>query len=135
MINSAAIQERGLKATPQRLLILKHIEKAGHISIENLFDAVRREFPSISLATVYKNIDTLLDTDLIREVGIVRGKHVFEIAKEDHIHFICRKCGAITDIRPRKDILPESLTGPLPGDKEIVELNIYGLCDFCKNKK
>ncbi|NOZ12513.1 MAG: transcriptional repressor [Acidobacteria bacterium] len=134
MINSTAIQACGLKATPQRLLILKHIEKAGHISIEQLFDAVQREFPSISLATVYKNIDALLAAGLIREVGIVRGKHVFEIAKEDHIHFICKRCGTVTDIRPRKEILPESLTGPLPGEKEMVELNIYGICNSCKNE-
>jgi len=133
-INSSTIQAHGLKATPQRLLILKHIKKAGHISIEQLFEAVRREFPSISLATVYKNIDALLSTGLIREVGIVGGKHVFELAKGDHMHFICKECGSIIDIPQKGEILPESLMEKLPGEIKKVELNIYGICNSCKNK-
>jgi len=132
-ITSTDIQQHGLKATPQRLLMIKHIEKAGHISIEKLFEAVRGEFPSISLATVYKNIDALLSTGLIREVGIVGGKHVFELARGDHIHFICKKCGAIMDIQPKENILPEAVATNLPGKMEEVELNIYGICDSCRN--
>ncbi len=132
--NSEKIRAQGLKATPQRLLILNQIEKSGHISIEKLFETTREKFPSISLATVYKNIDALRKAGLIREVGIVGGKHVFELAKGDHIHFICKKCGTITDIQTGEKMLPPDVPGRLPGTKEIIELNIYGICNRCQKQ-
>ena len=132
-ITSIDIQQHGLKATPQRLLILKHIEKSGHISIEKLFEAAHSEFPSISLATVYKNIDALLSTGLIREVGITGGKHVFEVAKGNHIHFICKNCGSVTDIQQPEKLVPDKVMKYLPGKAETIELNIYGICENCQN--
>ncbi|NOY22539.1 MAG: transcriptional repressor [Acidobacteria bacterium] len=132
-ITSADIQQHGLKATPQRLLMLKHIKKNKHISIEKLFKAVSAEFPSISLATVYKNIDALLSTGLIREVSIVGGKHVFEVAKGNHIHFVCTNCGNIVDILQPEKLVSDKVMKRLPGKAEAIELNIYGICDSCRH--
>jgi Fur family peroxide stress response transcriptional regulator len=50
------LQKSKLKATPQRVAILKSIEKLGHASIEEIYEDIKENFPSISLATIYKNI-------------------------------------------------------------------------------
>ena len=59
----------GLKATPQRLCILKVLDRHEHPSIEALYEGIKEDYPSISLATVYKNLNTLLDEGVVVEVN------------------------------------------------------------------
>ena len=49
----AILRKKHLKSTPQRVAILRQIQESGHISIEELYERIRKLHPSISLATVY----------------------------------------------------------------------------------
>lgn len=53
------LKKYDLKATPQRLCVLKILKRHEHPNIDELYAEIKREYPSISLATVYKNINTL----------------------------------------------------------------------------
>src|SRR3989339_1316510 len=92
------LKSHQLKATPQRLAIIQLMHQAGHISIDELYQKIREKFSSISLATLYKNVNTMLDVTLIREIKIAGQKTKYEIEKEAHAHIMCKSCGELKDI-------------------------------------
>ena len=55
------LKENDLKATFQRINILDVIDKHGHMSVENIYDEIIKVHPSISLATIYKNIILMVE--------------------------------------------------------------------------
>jgi len=118
-----------LKATPQRLAILKELQKKGHASIEELYEDIKVENPSISLATIYKNITSLQQENIISEV-CNHQKPKYEIKKEPHAHFICKKCGNIEDIELDSEI-DNKIEKLYPNSQK--ELYIYGICSRCKS--
>ena len=87
-----------IKVTPQRLCIVDEMNGHIHMSIEELYDAIRKKFPSISLATVYKNINAMMEQDFILEVKVPGQKSKYELAKQPHSHVVCQKCGKVEDI-------------------------------------
>ena len=95
----------GLKATPQRLCILKVLAHHEHPSIEKLYEDIKKDYPSISLATVYKNLNTLLDEGVVVEVNAPNQKSRFDIYEKPHIHVVCEKCGSIEDLGMDDDTL------------------------------
>jgi len=122
------LEESKLKVTPQRLAILKELEKKGHASIEEVYEKIKTSFPSISLATIYKNINALKEEDIICEVCL-HQKPKYELKKEPHAHFICKNCGKVVDI-PFSNNLREEIEKSYPDAKK--ELYIYGICEECK---
>jgi len=125
------LEESTLKITPQRLAILKELGKKGHASIEEIYENIIEFFPSISLATIYKNITALKDENIISEICI-HEKPKFEITKEPHAHFICKKCGKVEDV-PLSDLIKEEIEKQYPDSKK--ELYIYGICKACKDNE
>jgi len=123
------LEESNLKTTPQRLAILKELDKKGHASIEEIYEDIKDMFPSISLATIYKNINALKEENVISEVCL-HQKPKFEINKEPHAHFICKKCGMIEDV-PFEEIINKEIEKKYPHSQK--ELYIYGICKKCQN--
>lgn len=92
------LKEHDLKATPQRICVLKILKKHEHPNIDELYAQVKAEYPSISLATVYKNLSALEKQGLVVEVNVPNQKAYYDIYEEPHIHIICSKCGYIQDL-------------------------------------
>ncbi len=92
------LRQHNLKATPQRLEITNALYQAGHISIEKLYDIMLKKFSSISLATIYKNINLMVEASFIQEVKVPNAKSVYELTKDTHSHIVCSSCGEITDV-------------------------------------
>lgn len=94
----STLQSHKLKVTPQRLEIVDILCKNGHINIDDLYKSLQSKFPSLSLATVYKNINTMCEKLFLSEVKIPNIKNVYELTKDEHSHVVCSKCNAIMDI-------------------------------------
>lgn len=94
-----------LKATPQRLCILRILTRHEHPTIEKLYEDIKKDYPSISLATVYKNLNSLLDYGIAVEINTPNQKARFDIYEKPHIHIVCEKCGSIVDVGMDDDIL------------------------------
>ncbi|HED6147789.1 TPA: peroxide-responsive transcriptional repressor PerR, partial [Campylobacter coli] len=92
------LKKHELKATPQRLCVLKILKRHEHPNIEELYEEIKKEYPSISLATVYKNLNTLQEQGLVVEINVANQKTCYDIYEERHIHIICSKCGNIEDM-------------------------------------
>ncbi|MCR8699605.1 transcriptional repressor [Campylobacter ureolyticus] len=130
------LKDIGLKATPQRLCILKTLAKHTHPTIDELYDEIKKDYPSISLATVYKNLGTLLDCGLVTEVLRPNLKSKFDIKEKPHIHIVCKKCGYVkdcdcetSDLKNYHKILEKNT------NTKIDDLNITAFVDECQNCK
>lgn len=128
------LKEYNLKVTPQRLALLELIEQYGHISIDELYELLIKDFPSLSLATIYKNIIIMQDSGLLKEIKVNDKKSKYELKKCEHIHFICNCCGKIEDKYPNDEIkkLFNAISTNSNFNYNEYSLNLYGTCESCK---
>ncbi len=128
-------RDSGLKLTPQRLAILEYLDgNKEHPSAEDVYKAVSKKFPTMSLATVYNTLMTLKQRGLVKELTMDPLRMRFDPQPTPHHHLICMNCRKIVDIHTRLKInLPEMEQEGF----EIVgnHIEFYGLCPKCKNKK
>jgi Fur family ferric uptake transcriptional regulator/Fur family peroxide stress response transcriptional regulator len=128
------LKNKELKATFQRMSILEVINRAGHMSVEAIFAEVSKVHPSLSLATVYKNIVLMVEKGVLVEVPITGKKSKYELAKEDHIHLVCTECGEVED-RPKlqeADRVLHTLTDEESFALHKQQINLYGVCRACQ---
>jgi Fur family peroxide stress response transcriptional regulator len=129
------LKEYHLKATPQRIYMIEEIEKKGHIDIDTLYESLKNIFPYISLATVYKNINSMTNNGFLTEVKIPKLKTRYEISKENHAHLLCKKCGELMDI----DINSKTITNKAERESgykiEKTLITFEGICPKCQKEE
>ena len=101
--NCASLAKRltdsGLRPTPQREVVFKIIlEKRDHPTADEIYARVKAELPSISLATVYNCLETLVSCGLIRQVNLERGATRYCPNLHEHAHFHDEATGQIHDV-------------------------------------
>ncbi len=118
----------------QRELILKVLrENVIHPTADQIYTLIRAEMPSVSLATVYRNLNLLAENGIIRRISGLDGSVHFDHNMEKHYHFICTKCNKVYDIP--HDIAPEladkaaAATGL---EVSSCEITFKGTCHNCK---
>ncbi len=135
MNHTYLLKHHQLKATPQRIAIIELMHQAGHITIDELYQAIRQKFSSISLATLYKNVHTMLEVSLIREVKIAGQKTKYEIEKESHAHLVCKECGALHDIDFDPNAILANIVHNTHYQTNEISIVISGVCPECIQKK
>ena len=134
---TALLKEAGLKATFQRMSILEEIERYGHLSVDEIYEKVVMGYPSLSLATVYKNIILMVEKGVLAEVPIIGRKSKYEIVKEDHIHLVCTECGEVIDHDCTQ--MAEQMYQQLSQESAFAlnrrQVNLYGVCSHCQQKQ
>jgi Fur family peroxide stress response transcriptional regulator len=127
-------REHNLAATHQRRIIFHAVTVApGHYSPEQIYDAVREEIPSISLATVYKNLKTFVEAGILREVSPHHGTLRVDPNLEPHHHLVCRKCKSITDIDAKFLDPVRVRRAPAGFNIEQFSVDILGVCSKCSS--
>jgi len=126
------LKEAGLKATPQRILILDLILKHGHIDIEGLYEKMKNIVPSISIATIYKNLKILEEKGLVREVSISSFKNLYELSNLPHIHIVCEKCKSISDFFINEAELKEYFKNLTKTEVSRISVTLFAKCEKCK---
>lgn len=139
------LKEKGLKVTHQRLLVLSVLEQNSgrHMTAEDVYDLVSRDYPDIGLATVYRTLQLLHEMQLADRISLDDGCVRYEIghlfageSKHNHHHLICRKCGAVIpfgdDLLDDLEQHIEKATGFHVLDHE---LKFYGICKQCLGKE
>lgn len=129
----ASCRASGDKVTPQRLGVYRTIlASASHPGPEDVFNALRGEMPTLSLATVYKSLDFLEGRGLVRRIAVVGETRRYDGNLARHSHVVCRECGGIADVdevRVRGDALaPTALGGFFAED---LAVQIIGVCRRC----
>lgn len=94
-----ALEEAGWRYTRQRAAVLAYLRTAcGHPTAEQVFAAVRRHLPNISLATVYKALEALVDARLAHRIAGDHGPTRYDGRREPHYHLRCQQSGEILDL-------------------------------------
>lgn len=125
----------GIAVTHQRQVLFEVMQSIpGHPSPEEVYARVQERIPSISLATVYKNIHLFIASGLFREVSMHHGSLRVEMNDRPHHHMVCTKCKAIFD-------LDESELGGMPQQPHRLPngfvaqryaVDVLGLCASCQ---
>ena len=126
------LKTNDLKATIQRTGILKSIDNAGHFNIDEIYEDVKEQYPTLSLATIYKNIILMVKQSVIVEVPMNGEKSKYELKKDDHIHLICKSCGNIEDNPITKE--KEQILSIKNFKLTNAQINLYGICQECQSK-
>jgi len=124
-----------LRNTIQMQKILNFLdENRVHPNAEEVFQGVRKELPSITLATVYRNLHKLADEGRVLKFG-VNGELKFDGYTEPHEHCLCTHCGKVLDAKTGAS--ENALKSfHLPGFKaECVTIMFFGLCSDCIKEK
>ena len=128
-----ALESSGQRSTKQREHIFALLlEKRDHPTADEIFARARLGMPSISLATVYNCLETLVETKLIRQVNFEREPTRYCPNLTQHAHFYCRESGDIVDIELPKQVLSE-LMNVLPKgfSAQHIEIAYDGKCNDC----
>jgi Fur family transcriptional regulator, peroxide stress response regulator len=126
--------ENGIAVTHQRQVLYEVMKTMyGHPSPEEVYARVKKKVPSISLATVYKNIHLFVESGVFREVSMHHGSLRVEMNDEAHHHMVCSKCKAMTDIGEKELGLVSKRT-KLPGGflVERYAVDVIGTCAKCQ---
>lgn len=132
------LRDGGHKITPQRMAIVKILSKSeGHPSVEDLYDQIKEDFPTMSLATVYRNIVLIKSLGEVLELGFPDGSNRYDGNKPyPHPHVICIKCKKIVD--PDLGSL-ENMTKEVAEETNFKILNhrldFFGVCSDCMTEK
>ncbi|MDY0116066.1 MAG: Fur family transcriptional regulator [Sulfurimonadaceae bacterium] len=126
------LRQHNLKATPQRLAIADALDRKGHISLEDLYTFMLAKFESISLATIYKNINIMMQNCFIQEVKLPHAKSVYELTKDTHAHLACRKCNHVEDIVLNLEDVIEKASTRTNFQIESNDLVFIGVCKTCQ---
>jgi Fur family transcriptional regulator, peroxide stress response regulator len=100
------LEGAGLRCTPQRLAVYDHLSRAEHHpTAEELYHAGRSEVPRISLATVYKALEALVETGMAAKLPPVAGDAGarYDARRDPHYHFRCLRTGTVHDLPTRFD--------------------------------
>ncbi len=100
----AKLKEAGVNATAQRIAICRYVLcEADHPTAEQVKDWADRNFPKMSLATVYNTLKTLVDAGLLREFKFGHSESsVYDNNVTDHHHFLDEKTGELIDLPAEK---------------------------------
>ena len=107
-----------------------------HPTADTLYTNIREEYPNISLGTVYRNLNLLVELGEIQKLTCGDGKDRFDADTSPHYHFVCRNCGSVIDLPMTlaADVehqAAECLKGATVDSHMIY---FYGTCPDCSKK-
>ena len=106
-----------------------------HPSAEMIYNDLKGDNPNLSLGTVYRNLKQLEEIGKIIRVTNVNNHERYDANCEDHVHFVCERCGRVIDIMDA-DMEAVKLACNLTAGVKIKRMQhvIEGTCEFCSDK-
>jgi Fur family peroxide stress response transcriptional regulator len=130
------LKGKGFRMTPQRLELIRIIAASdGHPSALQIYTSIKKQFPTMSQATVYNTLSLLKEMNQVLKIDLHGDSHYDGNRPEEHSHLVCLKCNKIVDGDYFVDDDTISNLEKSTGF-EIVRTQIafYGLCPDCKSK-
>ena len=131
------LREQGCRLTPQRLVMLKILaQKALHPNIEQIFERIKTDFPTTSLATIYKTLSLLKDMGEVLELNFPHAGNRYDgYQPYPHPHVVCTRCGQILDSEfPAIAEFSQELAKETGYEITHHQLTFFGLCPKCRRK-
>lgn len=129
------LKDHNLKVTPQRLSIFRMLRNTtSHPSVETIYTSLHDEYPTMSLATIYKTLDTLVKHNLIQQLNIGEDSYRYDADTRSHPHIKCTSCHKVMDMQHIESIaqLRNEVSEASQFDLSHEQLYFYGICPECK---
>ena len=125
----------------QRSLILDIIKNTtSHPTAEWIYQEAKKELPSIGIATVYRNLNTLVEMGEVMRLATGDGHDRFDGTAEEHFHMKCSCCGSLTDLEPadeeKLEALKDAIRSAFPEADCSAQLSavlLKGICGKCRD--
>ena len=119
--------------TIQRQVVFNAVrELKNHPTSEEVYNYIRPSFPSISLGTVYRNLNMLSDLNEIRKISTNDNAVRFDYVVENHYHFQCKKCSAILDVfLPNDTVVEKDVLKEYDFRVDSCDVLLKGICVNC----
>ena len=112
---------------------LKHVK--GHLSIDEIYSAIKQDYASISKTTVYRNVRQLAEAGIIKKIILEDGLERYDLNTHDHYHFTCTTCGTFYDVEIDELLdFSQCLDENYGFVTETVNLSFTGICDSCASE-
>ncbi len=124
--------------TYQRKVVLEELKKTtAHPTADELYEAVRKRLPNISLGTVYRNLEILSACGQALKLDLGEGKKRFDATTKPHYHLRCIKCGKVIDVPyvPLDKEIENHVKGMGNFKITSVQVHFEGICEECLKKK
>ena len=131
------LREKGFKVTPQRLAVYEVLSRTkAHPNAETIYNKLQPNYPTMSLATVYKTLDILSEIGLVQVLNVGEESFRYDANTESHPHVHCVQCGRVDDIFDVDDSeFMERLTQKTAYQLTGKQLYFYGICPSCQKKQ
>lgn len=122
-----------MRYSKQKDLILSIINKSySHPNAYMIYESCKKEIPNISLGTVYRNLNNLVDELKIKRIKMPDNIDRYDRISDFHAHFMCLNCNNIYDLENLKNVFKNNLNGNKVLDYEI---SFKGICKNCLDNK
>ncbi len=128
------LKQAGIRASHHRVRVLDYlINHPCHPTVDQIFQALYEDIPSLSRTTVYNTLSTFKEVGLVRELTIEEHESRYDIMTENHGHFKCESCGRICNFAMDLDSwIPEELRSYQINQKDAY---FKGICPDCLTKE
>lgn len=126
-----------IKHSRQRDAIRDNLRsRFDHPTADMIYSDIRKQYPNISLGTVYRNLALLTELGEIQHLPLRDGADRYDGRMDPHTHFYCRACGKFMDLPPVKtNLLMRAVGGGFDGVIEESMVGFTGLCAECVGTK
>lgn len=133
----AVEKSTGYRNTTQRAVILAEVERAdGHLTAGEIFERVRRQYPTIAYGTVYRTLHLLAEHGLIQELTFADQASRFDKRTDRHDHVHCKACGVIFDVDVPFALMATHVAEEQSGFLITNHHTVFtGLCAACRNQE
>ncbi len=130
-------EKQSFRMTRQRRVILEELRKVtSHPTADQVYEMVRKRLPRISLATVYRNLETLSSAGEVLKLEVSGTQRRYDGDVSEHHHARCAMCGKVVDVPTELFPLPDIPGNIVDGfDISGCRLELTGLCTECRAHK
>lgn len=130
---SKELKNKNIRLSHQRLKVLEYVANHRcHPTVEQIYNDLHKEIPTLSKTTVYNTLNTLIEAGLVKLITIEDNETRYDIITDNHGHFKCESCGAIYDFKINIDSFDsEGLNGFKINNKDVY---FKGICSKCIEK-
>lgn len=128
------LKSKDLKVTPQRLAIYSMLYNTdSHPTAETIYKALEEQYPTMSLATVYKTLDVLKSVGLVQELNAGQGSCRYDACMDMHFHLVCSECNKVFDLKGMQSeaLIKTEVAERTDFKVQSGQIYFFGVCGVC----
>lgn len=118
--------------TVQKKIILDAMQhRYDHPSAQMLYEDLKIAYPSMGIATVYRNLSSLVENGLLTSIITKDNVTHYDFNRDDHCHLVCAKCNAIIDVTNDEVFANREIFDDYKFTLMKQDVILYGICQKC----